>query len=140
LHWCTTANKFSSDLTEYEAVQTAHSHWAAQECLLSKKSECTEWAAADQQRELNLYQQLQRWGWQHMHCKEWELCELSALRHIFVWHLHCCCCCWCCCCWVCCTRVSADIFNQERFHIWKLWVKKLKKKEKEKLYMRWEGL
>jgi len=34
-------------------------------------------------------------------------------------------------------RVSADIFNQERFHIWKVLMKKLKKKEKEKLYVRW---
>ncbi len=33
-------------------------------------------------------------------------------------------------------RVSADIFNQERFHIQKMSVKKLKKKEKKKLYMR----
>ncbi len=33
-------------------------------------------------------------------------------------------------------RVSADIFNQERFHIQKMLVKKLKKKEKEKLYVR----
>jgi len=28
-------------------------------------------------------------------------------------------------------RVSAEIFNQERFHIQKITVKKLKKKEKE---------
>ena len=27
--------------------------------------------------------------------------------------------------------------NQERFHIQKLWMKKLKKKEKKKLYVRW---
>ncbi len=33
-------------------------------------------------------------------------------------------------------RVSVDIFNQERFHIQKMSVKKLKKKEKEKLYVR----
>ena len=75
-----------------------------------------------------------------MRHKEWELCELSALRLISVWHLHCCCCCWCCCCWACHMRVSVDIFNQERFHIWKMLMKKLKKKEKEKLYVRWEGL
>ncbi len=136
LHWCTMADGSSSNSTEYKAVQTEHSHWAAQECPLSEKSECTEWAAADQQRELNLHQQLQEWEWQCTHCKEQELCELSALRYIPVWHLHCCCC-WCCCCWACCMRVSADIFNQERFHIQKLWVKKLKKKEKKRLYVRW---
>ncbi len=136
LHWCTTADEFSPGLTEYEAVWTRHSHQTAWECLLSERSECTEWAAADQQRELNLHQQPQGWEQQHMHCKEWGLCELSALRYIPVQHLHCCCC-WCCCCWACHTRVSADIFNQERFHIQKLWVKKLKKKEKEKLYVRW---
>jgi len=33
-------------------------------------------------------------------------------------------------------RVSVDIFNQERFHIQKVSMKKLKKKEKEKSYMR----
>jgi len=33
-------------------------------------------------------------------------------------------------------RVSADIFNQERFHIQKMLMKKLKKKEKKKSYMR----
>jgi len=33
-------------------------------------------------------------------------------------------------------RVSADIFNQERFHIQKVLMKKLKKKEKKKLYVR----
>jgi len=121
-------------------VQTEHSHQTAQEWLLSEKSECTEWAAADQQRELNLHQQSQGWEQQCTHCKEWGPCELSASRHVLVWHLHCCCCCWCCCCWACHTKVSADIFNQERFHIQKLWVKKLKKKEKEKLYMRWGNL
>ncbi len=73
---------------------------------------------------------------QHMRCKGWGPCELSASRHVLVQHLHCCCCC-CGCCWACCTRVSADIFNQERFYIQKLSVKKLKKKEKEKLYVRW---
>jgi len=136
-HLCMTADESSSDLMWCIAVQMKHSHWAAQEYLLSEKSKCTEWAAADQQRELNQHQQLQGWGRQHTHCKEWELCELSALRYVPVWHLHCCCC-WCCCCWTCHTRVSADIFNQEKFHIWKLWVKKLKKKEKERLYVRWE--
>jgi hypothetical protein len=59
LHWCTTADEFSSDSVWYKAVQTEHSHWAAQEWLLSEKSEHTEWAAADQQRELNQHQQLQ---------------------------------------------------------------------------------
>jgi hypothetical protein len=67
---------------------------------------------------------------------KWGPCELSALRYVSVWHLHCCCC-WCCCCWACCMRVSVDIFNQEKFHIWKLWVKKLKKKRKKKSYIRW---
>ncbi len=140
LHWCTTVNEFSSDSVWCIAVQTEHSHWTAQRWLLSEKSECTEWAAADQQKELNQHQQPQEQEQQHTHCKEWGLCELSASRHISVWHLHCCCCCWCCCCWACHMRVSADIFNQERFHIQKLWVKKLKKKEKKKLYVRWEGL
>jgi len=111
LCWCTTADEFSSDSMWCVAVQTEHSHWAAQEWLLSEKSECTEWAAADQQRELNQHQQLQEWEQQCTHCRGWELCELSALRHVPVWHLHCCCCCWCCCCWACCMRVSADIFN-----------------------------
>jgi hypothetical protein len=127
--WCTTADEFSFDSMWCIVVQTEHSHWAAQEWLLSEKSECTEWAAADQQRELNQHQQPQGWE-QHMHCKEWGLCELSASRHISVWHLHCCCC-WCCCCWACCMRVSADIFNQERFHIqsceWRSWRRKKKK-------------
>ncbi len=60
------------------------------------------------------------------------------LRDTYLYkHLHDDCCCCCCCCWACCTRVSADIFNQERFHIWKVLMKKLKKKEKEKLYVRW---
>ncbi len=139
LCWCTTVNEFSSDSMWYVFIQTRHSHQTVQEWPLSEKSEHTEQAAADQQRELNQHQQLQRQEWQHMHCKEWGPCELSALRHISVWHLHCCCC-WCYCCWACCTRVSADIFNQERFHIQKLWVKKLKKKEKEKSYVRWEDL
>ncbi len=53
LHWCTTADESSSDLMWCVAVQMRHSHWAAQEWLLSEKSECTEQAAADQQRELN---------------------------------------------------------------------------------------
>ncbi len=136
-HWCTTNDEFLSDLMWYIAVQTECSHQTAQWWPLSEKSECTEQAAADQQRELNQHQHLQEWEQQHMHCKEWGPCELSALRYVPVWHLHCCCC-RCCCCWACCTRVSADIFNQERFHIQKLWVKKLKKKEKEKLYVRWE--
>jgi len=52
-------NEFSLDLTEYRAVQTEHSHQTVQECLLSEKNECTEQAAADQQRELNLHQQSQ---------------------------------------------------------------------------------
>ncbi len=53
LHWCTTADEFSFDSVWCVAVQTEHSHWAVQEWLLFEKSECTEWAAADQQRELN---------------------------------------------------------------------------------------
>jgi len=136
LHLCTTINASSSDLMWCVAVWTKHSHRAAQECLLSEKSECTRQAAADQWRELNQHQQPQRWEQQHTRCREWGPCELSASRYVPVWHLHCCCC-WCCCCWTCCMRVSADISNQERFHIQKLWVKKLKKKEKEKLYVRW---
>ncbi len=84
LHWCTMTDEFSSGSVWCVAVQTKHSHWAAQEWLLFEKSECTEWAAADQQRELNQHQQLQEWGQQHMHCKEQELCELSALRHILI--------------------------------------------------------
>jgi len=139
LHWCTTADEFSFGSMWYIFVQTECSHQAAQEWSLSEKSEHTEQAAADQQRRLNQHQQLQEWGQQCMHCKEQEPCELSALRHVLIQHLHCCCC-WCCCCWACCTRVNADIFNQERFHIQKLWVKKLKKKEKEKLYVRWGDL
>jgi len=113
----------------YSLVQTEYSHQTAWEWFLSEKSECIEWAAAGQQRELNQHQQLQEQEQQHMHGKEWGLCELSALRHILIQHLHCCCC--CCCCWACCMRVSAEIFNQERFHIQKMTMKKLKKKEKE---------
>ena len=33
-------------------------------------------------------------------------------------------------------RVSADIFNQERLHIQKMLMKKLKKKEEKKSYVR----
>ncbi len=62
---------------------------------------------------------------------------MSAQRHMLIQHLHDDCCCCCCCCWACCMRVSADILNQERFHVQKMSVEKLKKKEKEKLYMRW---
>jgi len=51
-------------------------------------------------------------------------------------HNDCCCC--CCCCWACHMRVSADIFNQERLHIQKMLMKKLKKKEEKKSYVRWE--
>ena len=47
-HLCTMINEFSPDLMWCVAVQTEHSHWAAQEWLLSEKSECTEWAAVDQ--------------------------------------------------------------------------------------------
>ncbi len=137
-HLCTTTDEFSPGSMWCIAVQTEHSHQAAQEWLLSEESEHTEQAAARQQRELNQHQQTQEWEQQHMHCREWGPCELSASRHIPVWHLHCCC--WCCCCWACCMRVSADIFNQERFHIQKLWVKKLKKKGKKRLYVRWGGL
>ncbi len=110
LHWCTTDNEFSFDSMWYIVVQTEHSHQTAWWWLLSEKSECTEWAAADQQRKLNQHQHLQEQGRQHTCCKEWVLCELSALRYVPVWHLHCCCC-WCCCCWACCTKVSVDIFN-----------------------------
>jgi hypothetical protein len=69
------------------------------------------------------------WKQQHKCCTRQELYKLSAQRHILVWHLHDDSCC-CCCCWACHTRVSAEIFNQERFHIQKMTVKKLKKKEK----------
>ncbi len=84
LRWCMTADGSSPDSAEYEALQMRHSHWAAWECPLSEKSECTEWPAADQQRELNLHQQLQEWKWQHMCCKEWGPCELSASRYILI--------------------------------------------------------
>ena len=88
LHWCMTVNESSPGLTWYRVIWTKCSHWAAWEWPLFEKSECTEWAAADQQRELNLHQQPQGWGWQHMHCKEWELCELSALRYVsWSWQL-----------------------------------------------------
>jgi hypothetical protein len=73
---------------------------------------------------------LQRQEQQHKHCTKWGLYKLSAQRHILIQHLHDDCCCCCCCCWACHMRVSADIFNQERFHIQKMWVKKLKKKER----------
>ncbi len=130
LHWCTTTDEFSPGSMWCVAVQTEHSHRAAQEWLLSEKSECTEQAAADQQRELNQHQQPQGWEQQHMHHKEWGLCELSALRHIPVWHLHCCCC-WCCCCWACCTRVSAGISIKKGFTYksceWRSWRRKKKK-------------
>jgi len=61
LHLCMTADEFSPDLMWCVVVQTEHSHWTAQEWLLFEKSECTEWAAADQQRELNQHQQPQEW-------------------------------------------------------------------------------
>jgi len=77
-------DEFLSDSVWYEAVQTEHLHWAVCEWSLSEKSECTRWAVADQQRKLNHHQQSQEQEWQHMHCKEWELCELSALRHVSV--------------------------------------------------------
>jgi len=51
---------------------------------LSERSECTEQAAADQQKELNQHQQSQEQKQQCMHHKEQELCELSALRHVSV--------------------------------------------------------
>jgi len=135
-HWCMMNDEFSPDLMWYIVIQTECSHWVAQWWPLSEKNECTKQTAADQQRKLNQHQHSQEQEQQCMHCKEWGLCELSALRYVLVWQLHCCCC-WCCCCSACHMRVSADIFNQERFHIQKLWVKKLKKKEKEKLYVRW---
>ena len=53
LHWCTTDNEFLSDSMWYIAVQTECLHWAAQWWLLFEENEYTEWAAADQQRELN---------------------------------------------------------------------------------------
>jgi len=84
LRWCTMINEFSFDSMWCVAVQTEHSHWTAQRWLLSEESECTEWAAADQQRELNQHQQLQEWGRQHMHHKGWGPCELSASRHILI--------------------------------------------------------
>jgi hypothetical protein len=130
LHWCTMNDEFSFDSVWYIVVQTEHSHWAAQWWLLSEKSECTEWAAADQQRELNQHQHSQEQEWQCTHVKNEGSVSCQLWDTYSVQHLHCCCC-WCCCCWACCMRVSADIFNQERFHIQKLWVKKLKKKEKE---------
>ncbi len=129
-HWCITADESSSNSVWCVAVQTEHSHWTAQEWLLFEKSEHTEQAAADQQEELNQHQQLQEWEQQHMHCKEWELCELLASRHISVQHLHCCCC-WCWCCWACCTRVSADILIKKGFTYksceWRSWRRKKKK-------------
>jgi hypothetical protein len=128
LHWCTTLmsshliqcdvctnRTFTLSSTRMTLVWEEWVYWVSC-CWSTKRTESTSTATREEQ--------------QHMHCKEWGPCELSALRHIPVWHLHCCCCCWCCCCWACCMRVSADIFNQERFHIQKLWVKKLKKKEK----------
>ena len=52
LCWCTMTDEFSSAAMWYRFVQTEHSHWA-QEWSWSEKSEHTEQAAADQQRELN---------------------------------------------------------------------------------------
>ncbi len=59
LHWCMMNNEFSPDSMWYVTVQTECSHQTAQWWLLSEESECTEWAAADQQRELNQHQHSQ---------------------------------------------------------------------------------
>ncbi len=53
LHWCTTADEFSSDSMWHIVVQTECSHWAAQEWSWSEKSECNKQAAVDQQRKQN---------------------------------------------------------------------------------------
>ena len=132
-----TDNKSSSDSVWYVAVQTECSHQAAQEWSLSERSEHIKQAAVDQQREQNWHQHSQKQKQQHKRHTKQGLYKLSAQWHILVWHLHDDCCCCCCCCWADHTRVSADIFNQKRFHIQKMSMKKLKKKEKEKLYVRW---
>jgi len=113
----------------YSAVQTKHSHQVAWEWSLFKKNECTGQTAADQQRELNQHQQLHRQEQQHMHCTEWELYELSALRHIPVWHLHCCCCCGCCCC-TCHTRFSDETYASKGFSHTDDHVEEVKKEKK----------
>jgi hypothetical protein len=75
------SDEFSSDSMWCIAVQTEHSHWAARMtlvwekwvywvscCWSTKRTESTSTATREEQ--------------QHMHCKEWGPCELSALRHI----------------------------------------------------------
>jgi hypothetical protein len=61
-------DEFSSDSMWYIAVQTEHS-LSSTRMTLVWESEHTEWAAADQQRELNQHQQPQEWEQQHTHCK-----------------------------------------------------------------------
>jgi len=109
LYWCMTADEFSSESMWYDFVQTEHCFWAKQEWSLFKKSEHTKQAAVDQLREQNWQQCSQKWEWQCKHCTRWELYKLSALRHMFVQHLHDDDCCCCCCCWACHTRVSAEM-------------------------------
>jgi len=132
-------DEFLSAAVWYRFIQMKHCHWAEQEWPWFKKSEHTKQAAVDQPWEQNWHQHLQGWEWQHKHCTRQKSYKLSAQRHLLVQHLHDDSCC-CCCCWACCTRVSAEIFNQERFHIQKVMMKKLKKKEKEIWEKRWEGL
>ena len=123
----------------YVFIQTRHSHQTVQEWPLSERSEHIKQAAVDQQREQNWHQHLQEQKQQHKCCTKWEFYKLSAQRHMLIQHLHNDCCCCCCCCWACHMRVSTDILNQERFHIQKVSVKKLKKKERKKSYVRWES-
>jgi len=136
LHWCTTVNEFSSAAVWYRFVQMKHYHWTEQEWPLSERSECTKQAAVDQSQEQNWHQHSQKQKQQHKCCTRQKLYKLSAQRHLLIWHLHNDSCC-CCCCWACHTKVSAEIFNQERFHIQKIMMKKLKKKEKKIWEKRW---
>ena len=76
---------------------------------MSEKSECMKQAAVDQSQEQNWHWCSHRQKQWHKCCTKWELYKLSALRHIFIWHLHNNSCWCCCCCWACHTRVSDDM-------------------------------
>jgi len=76
---------------------------------LSERSKHTKQAAVDQPQEQNWHWHSHRQEQQHKCCTRQKLYKLSALRHIFVQHLHNDSCQCCCCCWACHTRVSVKM-------------------------------
>jgi hypothetical protein len=131
LHLCTTVNEFSPGLMWCVAVQTEHSlsstrmtlvwekwaYWASC-CWSTKRTEST--STATKQRQ------------QHTHCREWGPCELSASdTYLYDTYI---------------VVVVVDVlllslsYKSQCWHIQsrkvshtKLWVKKLKKKEKKEV-------